>query len=285
MKPIFNNIYATADLHGWEAQVTQFCEKIPTTQENDVMILLGDASLNYYCDKRDDGVKKRLAALPLTYFLIRGNHEQRPSILEAENPDKWHTEIFWGNIVYVENDYPNIKYAKDDAAVYHIPMTIQGNIQYIKTLVLPGAYSVDKEYRIERGWNWFDQEQLSEEEQMRARTLIEKENWDFDMVLSHTCPKCYTPVDLFLSFIDQSTVDYSMERFLGDIEFTIMYKLWLWGHFHQYRKYLTINNRLSQPLMLSDTSVLHVSEWFDQYAANGNTSFAIPVLTLSKELR
>lgn len=56
-------------------------------------------------------------------------------------------------MVDVEVSYPHIKYASDRAALYTIADQL--------TLVIPGAYSVDKYYRLQMGWNWFPGEQLT----------------------------------------------------------------------------------------------------------------------------
>lgn len=52
---------------------------------------------------------------------------------------------------------------------------------------------------------------------------------------SHTVPYDYRPVDLFLSMIDQSTVDESTELWLGEIEKKLDYKWWYAGHYHTSR--------------------------------------------------
>ena len=43
------------------------------------MIVLGDNGVNYWGGKRDKALKKKLEALPITFMMIRGNHDQRPS--------------------------------------------------------------------------------------------------------------------------------------------------------------------------------------------------------------
>lgn len=52
------------------------------------------------------------------------------------------------------------------------------------------------------------------------------------MVLSHTTPYQYRPIDLFLSNIDQSTVDSSTEKWLRTIEEKLDYEKWYAGHYH-----------------------------------------------------
>lgn len=53
-----------------------------------------------------------------------------------------------------------------------------------------------------------------------------------DVILSHTCPFKYEPVEVFLPGIDQSTVDTSTEKWLDAIEDTTDYIAWFCGHWH-----------------------------------------------------
>lgn len=227
------SIYITGDLHGRFQPVREFYQRqkevIDKNDEN-ILICLGDFGANFFFDYRDRNFKEKLGKYPFIYFAIRGNHEERPSICMEKEPDKWHTEIFFGETVYVENDYPYIKYALDYPAVY--------NIIGVETLVIPGAYSVDKYYRIQNNYTWFENEQLTETEKEYGRTLVRKHNGAFSLILSHTCPRMYEPTDLFLPNIDQSTVDVSMELYLGEIQYSLKYyRAWLWGHFHDFRDY------------------------------------------------
>ena len=126
--------------------------------------------------------------------------------------------------------------------------------KYYKTLVIPGAYSVDKYRRLEAGWSWFPQEQLSENERLAGLTLIEQQGWNCDLVLSHTCPVIYEPTDLFLSIVDQSMVEKDMERYLGQIEYQLDYKAWLWGHYHQFRDYPRTDEKY-RTMLFNDAAV------------------------------
>ena len=60
-------------------------------------------------------------------------------------------------------------------------------------------------------------------------------NEHFDLVLSHTCPISWEPRDLFLSFIDQSQVDNSMELWMESFKDKITFNKWCFGHFHDDR--------------------------------------------------
>ena len=253
-----SKILITGDVHGDFQPIREIYQymlkKYPLT-ENDTLIILGDFGGNFFLNHRDVEYKKKLETYKITYFIIRGNHEERPSICMEKNPNAWHIEELWGNQVYVENDFPYIKYALDIPAKYEIP-TAQGTP--IKTLVLPGAYSVDKYYRIANNWSWFPQEQCNEEEMAAGVVLAQSDTWD--LVLSHTCPVIYEPTDLFLPTIDQSMIDKSTERWLGEIEYNLNYKLWCWGHFHSNRIYPKIENK--DKLMLFNDCFFDVYKYF-----------------------
>ena len=61
---------------------------------------------------------------------------------------------------------------------------------------------------------------------------LAKHGNQIDIVLSHTCPLKYEPTEVFLSGIDQSSVDKNTEEWLDRIEKRIDYKRWYCGHYH-----------------------------------------------------
>lgn len=247
---MIQNVYVIGDIHGRFQPIRDFYqrneEKINHTgrfNKENTLILLGDSGINYYLNERDARLKDKLKDYPFTYFVIRGNHEERASNLALKNPEAWHTEEYWGGQVLVENDFPHIKYASDYLAVYNIPywtgdyINGEPEIKEYKTLTIPGAYSVDKDYRLMMGYAWFPDEQLTEKEKEEGLTILKENGYKYDLVLSHTCPCLFEPTDLFLPYIDQSIVDKSMERYLGHLEFAIEYNCWMWGHYHAFRDY------------------------------------------------
>lgn len=274
-----SRIYMMADIHGKKNPIRDFYNRRLAEgirpNSTDTIILLGDSGLNYFFNHRDENLKRDLCAYSVTYFVIRGNHEERPEIVASKNPDKWHKEEFWGNEVWVENDFPRIKYALDQAAIYYIPY-IAGYCDGTKendycdegepiwrtwkTLVIPGAYSVDKYHRLANGWSWFEGEQLSEKELKDAEKLLMK-NPEVDIVLSHTCPISFEPTDLFLSIVDQNMVDKTMERELGHIEYLLKYDTWFWGHFHQLREYPRSPEDGKRQLMLYNDAAIDLKEY------------------------
>lgn len=227
-------IYITGDKHADFNDVFSFC-KTNNTSLDDILIILGDSGINYYNDENDNVLKNNLAKLPITLFSIHGNHEER-----CENIKTYKTKIFHSGTIYYEEQYPNILFAKD-GEIY--------DFNNKKVLVIGGAYSVDKYIRLARGYRWYESEQPSEEVKQKVLKLIDENN-NIDIILTHTCPYKYIPIETFISGIDQSTVDSSTERFLDLVEEKLNYKIWYCGHYH-------INKKIDKiKFMFNDISTL-----------------------------
>lgn len=214
--------YITGDCHGDFSKIKLFCDLYSPTEE-DVLIVLGDFGANYELGKKDLLRKELLSQLPITILAIHGNHEARPYELETYVEKQWN-----GGVVYVEEKYPNILFAKD-GEIYELGTK--------KGVAIGGAYSVDKHYRLMTGLPWFESEQPTEEIKQYVENKLTETNWQVDYVFSHTCPFVYEPTDLFLDFIAQDRVDKSTEQWLSDIERKLNYKRWYFGHFHDNRTY------------------------------------------------
>lgn len=140
-------IYYTGDPHGSKYEITRFCNRMGLTVE-DTIIILGDVGTNYYGDERDNELKKAFHRLKPTIFCIHGNHEMQPSTISYKATD------WYGGQVWYEEEYPNLLFAKGGNI-----FTIEG----LRHLVIGGAYSVDKYYRLTRGFRWWPDEQPSDE--------------------------------------------------------------------------------------------------------------------------
>lgn len=250
------NWFLIGDIHGDANPITYFYMRNRNRLQLDgcknTIILLGDVGCNYYANMRDENFKASLSELPFTYICLRGNHESRVTDVVKNQPRKWKRIEKYGGNVYIEKAYPNIEYLEDIPTVY--------DFNGIKTLSIPGAYSVDKEYRLSRHWRWFENEQLSDEEMNIGRDLVKKHE-HFDLVISHTCPIEYEPRDLFLAFIDQTRVDKTMELYLGELEEKLDYERWAFGHFHADRLYPRVGNK--QMLMLFNEKVIDLNKFMN----------------------
>lgn len=201
-------IYYTGDIHGSKFELSRFAKRMNLTTD-DTIVVLDDVGANYYGDKRDHDLKQALSSLKPTILCIHGNHEMRPTTMPSYKMKEWN-----GGRVWYEEEYPNLLFAKD-AEIF----VLEG----LHHLVIGGAYSVDKFYRLSHNYGWWADEQPSEEIKKSVESQIEQR--PIDIVLSHTCPFKYEPVEVFLPFIDQSTVDASTEHWLDKIEDTLNYNL------------------------------------------------------------
>lgn len=255
--------FLLGDIHGKPEVIRNFYEKnkerLQLDAGNNHIILLGDVGANYALQGQQDArFKKALSRYPFTYICLRGNHEARVQKVIEMHPEKWEVKKEYGGEIYVEKKFPQIEYLSDGPAVYEF--------DGYKTFSLPGAYSVDKWYRLNHGWTWFEDEQLSEEE-MNTGRKIKVEEKEFDLVISHTCPISYEPRDLFLPYINQETVDKRMEQYLGEIEEGLSYKRWAFGHFHADRLYPWKDGK--QMLMLFNRSVVDLQKFMHMTENDG----------------
>ena len=208
-------VYITGDIHGDPMRIYVFAKKHKLTK-NDMVIILGDVGANYYGDERDERTKENLSKVRVPILCIHGNHEMRPWEADGYTLVKWN-----GGKVWVQEKYPQLLFAKD-GEIY----TIDGK----RYIAIGGAYSVDSYWRIKHHAGWWESEQPTEEIKKFVETQF-REN-EIDIILSHTCPRKYEPIEAFLPFIDQSTVDTSTEDWLDSIEEKVNYQAWYCGHWH-----------------------------------------------------
>ena len=218
---MIKHVLVTGDCHGRvELRLTDIKDTMPEYDPSETaVIILGDVGFNYYKNKKDWKLKHDAAQFGYTLYCLRGNHEDRANNTKG-------TEIVYDKFVhgyvFEEVEFPNIKYFADEVAEY--------NIMGKEVLCIPGAYSVDKWYRLRNNWQWFAQEQLTEEEMSYAEKTFGGKYYDF--VFSHTAPFKWEPTDLFLNCIDQSSVDKTMETWLDKFESMILWKCWCFAHYH-----------------------------------------------------
>lgn len=213
---LIKKFFLTGDTHGRTAERLETLKsKHPDLEPAETaLIILGDAGFNFYLNESDYKNKKQVNDMGYIVYCLRGNHEERPEnisgmIIMVDHDI--HGEV------YVESMFSNIRYLMD-GNVYDFGV--------FTTLCIGGAYSVDKWYRLQNfrqsnGWcGWFAEEQLFPDE-MNYITKKVKNNY-FDFVFTHTCPHCWEPTDLFISGIDQSAVDKSMEDWLDKLKIKLI---------------------------------------------------------------
>ena len=210
-------VYYTGDIHGQKYEIVRFCKRFKLTKE-DTIVILGDVGANYSSDERDIELKLALNSLKPTILCIHGNHEIRPWNIPTYKTKKWN-----GGTVWFEEAYPTLLFAKD-GEIY--------NIEGLRHIAIGGAYSVDKYYRLMWGFRWWEDEQPDEATKAKVNRVLAARGWRVPVVLSHTCPFKYEPVEAFLPGIDQGSVDASTERWLDTIDDRLTCDAWYCGHWH-----------------------------------------------------
>lgn len=217
-------VFVTGDTHGGTSKIIDFCERMQTTKD-DVLIILGDACLNYDGWYYDHLKKEKLEKCLITVFCIHGNHEMRPHTIPTYKLKDWCNGKVW-----YEEEYPSLLFAKDGEM-----FDFNGK----KVFVIGGAYSVDKKQRYfqwlggERSsWEWWPDEQPSMEIKEYCEQQLDKHDWKVDIVLSHTCPQRYVPREAFMAVSDPEEIDTSTEEWLDRLEDRLEYRRWYAGHFH-----------------------------------------------------
>ena len=95
------------DTHGRFIWIDQLGSYIP--QETSI-IILGDAGFNFYLNKSDNKLKHWVNQRGYTIYCLRGNHEARPT--DVSGMITWYDNDIKGE-VYIQLEYPNIRYLKD----------------------------------------------------------------------------------------------------------------------------------------------------------------------------
>ena len=258
---MITKVLLTGDCHGGVTdRLAYIKDAMPEYDPSETaVIILGDVGFNYYKNKKDWKLKHHAAQFGYTLYCLRGNHEDRANNTKG-------TEIVYDKFVhgyvFEEVEFPNIKYFADEVAEY--------NIMGKEVLCIPGAYSVDKWYRLQNGWTWFAKEQLTEEEMRYAEKTFAGKYYDF--VFSHTAPLDWEPTDLFLSCIDQSTVDKTMEVWMNKFKDMIDWDTWLFAHYHA--------DRLERPhveIFYQEAESLEtiISRW-EKYDKTGEIDWWLP---------
>ena len=229
-------IYITGDTHNINdmSNVSASNMKLCCAEQNvdyskiTNLIILGDFGLPWYdCPVDENGIhptnKKENYLLnwynkkPFKILAVMGNHDNYDMI------EKLPSVKMFDNTVLKVSD--NIFYLKR-GEVY--------NIEKKQFLVLGGARSDDKVYR-KAHQTWWVQEEWSDEEKQNCLTILQKNDYNFDYILSHTGPSAgiacidsyYLNEENLIKLKDDSNIVFN-----DLIDSKVSYKKWFFGHWH-----------------------------------------------------
>ena len=236
MEEIKHRVFVCGDVHG-SYDIKKLSTKNWKVQKeltkDDFLIFLGDFGNPWSCGVKDgvetitswqDIIMSKddkywldwVVAKKFTSLIVLGNHEGIYGI--------WNKL----NIVYYE---PIKGYVKELPLEHGVIRFLLRDSEYYindkRFLVVGGALSIDKEYRIP-DVSWWELELLTKEEQDNVLDTLAKNN-EFDYVLSHTCPSIVIP---FFTYEYNPKLNDPVSKFLGYVENMIEFKEWHFGHFH-----------------------------------------------------
>lgn len=220
---MINKVFLCGDRHGGFGSFNTV-KNFTKAKENDIIIVLGDAGINFTKTERDEKLLSFVNNLGTKFVCIRGNHDG--------NPKDWNYQLKFDKDldckVWIKEQYPNVVFVPNGTVM---------NINDNRCLAVGGAYSPDKQWRLINNYTWFEDEQINEEEKYNIIQILNKDN-RFDYVFSHTAPYNFIPINqLSNSF---TNIDKTTELFLQKIYCAIdkeQFKGWYLGHYHIDKSY------------------------------------------------
>lgn len=204
------------------------------------MIVLGDFGFSWNKSLQNSWNALDIACLTVS---VMGNHENYDLIKSCA------VERVFGADAYKLN--PHTFYLMN-GEIY--------DIEGIKSFVFGGANSIDKAFRVPYV-SWWPEEIPSHGEFLKGLRSLEKNNWDIDLFLAHTCPP---DVSSFL-FNYPSKMKDPVEDMLSQYEYHIQENnakkeySFLFGHHHNFKwgsKYTCLYNQVMSVRKEEDKIIL-----------------------------
>lgn len=210
-------IYVVGDTHGNQYQWVEQIE--PVLSPSDSILVCGDFGIGFWHGHHwsEEAFFDFLSEQDYTVLFVDGNHENFDK-LNSYPVENW----CGGKVHKVRNNVIHLMRGE----VYHIA----GNTIF----VMGGGYSIDKYLRTE-GISWWPQEMPSEEEYCNAMVNLEQIGNHVDYIITHTAP---SETVYYLSTLRKFGIkndviqEQPLTNFLNEIQKTVSYKHWYFGHFH-----------------------------------------------------
>lgn len=256
--------WITGDFHRNIGDLRLRCD-IVGVKQGDLVIVAGDDCLNYYGPDSDKMYKETINKWGIQFLFVNGNHQNKP-----ENVQSYTTEMWNGGKVLVEPQFPNLLFAVDGeiytingktvavcggaysvdkyirvmrGALSYPKLLSDEELNYLNQVIYDPQFKYDKKIldKIVKkvppcACFWWPDEQPNNATKKRFEDNLELYGWKVDYVVTHTVPYKYIPTEMFLSGVNQSSVDDKTERWLNSIERKLTYDKWYGGHYHADKK-------------------------------------------------
>lgn len=209
-------IYITGDLHGdqvlWESKIDAFLKP------GDIIIVAGDFGIGFLDGRYwpEEMFYDHISQKDYTVLFIDGNHE------DFNKLNSYEVSVWNGGRVHLIR--------------HNLIHLMRGEVYKLNDITLfafGGGYSLDKYRRIENV-SWWPQEMPSYEEYENALTNLEKCDNKVDYIITHTASiNSLEYISRVATHIKSKAYEeYQLNSFLQDIEDTVKYDKWYFGHFH-----------------------------------------------------
>ena len=209
-------ILITGDTHGNQKEWME--EIAPVLSASDTMIVCGDFGVGFWDgDFSEAAFYDFLHEQAYTVLFIDGNHENFDQL------NRYPISTWCGGKVHKIRDN-----------VIHLMRGEVYRIEGKTVFVMGGGHSMDR-YRRTEGVSWWPQEMPSEEEYRRALANLEKAGRSVDYIITHTSPAetvYYLSTLRSLGIRNDAVEEHPLTYFLDEIQRTVPYKRWYFGHFH-----------------------------------------------------
>lgn len=203
-------LFITGDTHGTIDidKVIKFSKR-PDLTSDDVLIICGDFGLVWSESQSEMEWRRWYSEQPFTTLFIAGNHENYNLLNKLPHYD-------WNGIT--------VRYVCNK--VYHLMNGVY-TINNKKILVIGGAESHDKEYRVKKV-DWWEQELPSATQLGNIQNAINQTDKQFDVIITHCAP------DWVQDFWHYNNYPKNrLTHFLDHVSETVQYSEWYCGHYHK----------------------------------------------------
>jgi hypothetical protein len=185
--------------------------------KDDYVIIVGDFGLVWniegFISKEEIYWTKWLTDKPWTTLFIDGNHENFDRLDKLESTNMFNADVG------IVND-----------SIFHLRRGRVYQIGDIKTFVMGGAMSIDKESRSICS-SWWPQEIPSWAEFDFGLTNLEKHGHEVDLILTHTMPLSIIS-QMFGDCYDRTKAFDPTCKYLDAVRERTNFQRWFCGHFH-----------------------------------------------------
>lgn len=201
-------IHITGDTHGYWDERENFLQSLPKT---DIVICLGDLGWSWDINHINGFVPS------CEWLSVLGNHENYTLIEKMPVVEKYGGKM---------------RQMKDN--VFYLMNGEMYEIEGKKFFVFGGALSIDKHYRTPYV-SWWPQEQPTREDFNHALDTLERNNWTFDVMLTHTAE-----TEIVREMLGrQDTINDSTETMILELKYQIKehggkFSYHFFGHMHDY---------------------------------------------------